>query len=314
MFRWLTAFGAGMFACCFLGIWQLWPFMQKAPVFKAPYLTEPTKSLMVYHLGHSLVGPDMPYMLAQLAPVGHRWHVQRGSGTSLKAHWEPKVPIVDFDIANASPVYREAKEAIRSGDYEAVILTEMVELKAALRYFDSANYFSRWADLARSAKPKPRIYLYETWHSLDTQAGWLSRIDNDLETLWLGGVLRIDMERHPHDPVYLIPAGQVLAAVVREAEAGRIDGLTQREQLFERKADGSLDTIHINDLGSYIVALTHFSVLYHRSPEGLTHMVNRADGKATLSFSAKAAHQIQLIVWNVVTSFPRTGVRPTVNN
>jgi hypothetical protein len=273
-----------------------------------PELSAPQGPLNVFHLGHSLVGPDMPHMLAQLAGPGHRWNSQLGSGTSLKAHWQPGLEILDFERVNTPPAYRDARVAIGSGDYGAVVLTEMVELRDAIRYFSAAKYLRRWADLARKGNPETRIYLYETWHPLDDPAGWLRRIDDDLEQLWLGKLLGSDSRRDPRRPVYLIPAGQVMAAVARAAEAGDIDGLTSRENLFARTPSGQQDMIHFNDLGAYVVALTHYAVLYHRSPAGLPHQLTRADGSAATPLSTKAAQQLQALTWQVVTALPRTGV------
>nr|WP_027236677.1 hypothetical protein [Leisingera caerulea] len=273
-----------------------------------PPLTPPEGPLKVFHLGHSLVGPDMPHMLAQIAPQGHSYNSQLGSGTSLRAHWEPEEDILDFKAANRAPAFRDAKEAIRSGDYGAVVLTEMVELRDAIKYFDAAKYLEKWADLAREAVPHSRLYIYETWHRLDDPDGWLERIDGDLEALWVGKLLGPDSRRNPQQPFYLIPGGQVLAAVARAAEAGEISGLASRESLFARTADGQLDTIHINDLGAYVVALTHFAVLYQRSPVGLPHELTRADGSPAEAFSAEAAAKVQQIVWQVVLNLPRTGL------
>ncbi len=289
-----------------LGLMALLPFgswsgFAEAASVPVPALDAPQGAMSVYHLGHSLVGPVMPHMLAQLAPTAHHWNSQLGSGTSLKEHWEPDLPIRDFEISNTAPSYRDARDAIGSGDYDAVVLTEMVELRDAIKYFGSAKYLRRWADLARNAPKAPRIYLYETWHNLDDPAGWLDRIDADLEALWVGRVLGSDSRRNPADPLYLIPAGQVMAAVARAAEAGEIDGLHRREDLFS-------DTIHLNDLGAYVIALTHFSVLYHQNPQGLPHLLTLPDGSQARAFSPEGAAQVQEIVWQVVTSVPRTGI------
>lgn len=275
-----------------------------------PMLSPPAAALNTFHLGHSLVGADMPHMLAQLAGDTHRWNSQLGSGTSLMQHWEPDEPILDFDLVNQPPTYRDARTAIGSGEYNAIVLTEMVELRDAIRYFGSAKYLRRWTNLARGAAPETRIYLYETWHRLDDPAGWLERIDTDLKPLWLGKLLGSDTRRNPKRPVYLIPGGQAMAAVARAAEAGQIDGLTTREQLFALDPSGNRDMIHFNDLGAYIVALTHYAVLYHRSPVGLPHQLMRADGSAADALSPAAARQVQNIIWQVVTALPRTGVTP----
>ncbi|MBY6136610.1 hypothetical protein KUV61_12290 [Nocardioides marinus] len=284
------------------------------PVPVPPPLPKPEGPLTVFHLGHSLVGADMPHMLAQLAPDGHGYNSQLGSGTSLRGHWEPDEPILDVDTANQAPAYRDAREAVTSGDYDAVVLTEMVELRDALKYFDAAKYFEKWVELASNASPAPRLFLYETWHKLDDPDGWLERIDGDLERLWIRELTGRASRRHPDQPVYLIPGGQVLAAVARVAENGNIPGLDSREALFARTPDGALDTIHINDLGTYIVALTHFAVLYQRSPEGLLHQLTRADGTPAQALPADAARRVQQIVWQVVTALPRTGLGAEARN
>jgi len=292
----------------FLALLTLLPaFGAAASTVPVQILSPPATPLNVFHLGHSLVGSDMPHMLAQLAGDGHRWNSQLGSGTSLKQHWEPSEDILDFDKVNPPPIYRDAHEALGSGEYDAVVLTEMVELRDAVRYHGSAKYLRKWGNLVREASPDTRIYLYETWHRLDDPAGWLDRIDADFEPLWLGKLAGSDTRRNPKRPIYLIPGGQVMAAVARAAEAGQIDGLTKREQLFALTPSGKQDMIHFSDLGAYVVALTHYAVLYHRSPAGLPRQLTRADGSKADAVSAMAARQLQDIVWQVVTALPRTG-------
>jgi hypothetical protein len=269
-----------------------------------------SRPLRVFHLGHSLVGRDMPAMLAQLAGPGHAYESQLGSGTTLKEHWEPDLAIRDFDIANDGPRFRPAREAVGSGQYDAVIVTEMIELSDAIRYFDSAAYLSRWANLARGANPDTQVYLYETWAWLDDEQGWLKRLDLDLTRYWENGVLLPDLLANGTErPVRVIPAGQVMARFVRAIEAvGGVDNVTDRYALFAVDRDGKQDLIHMSDLGAYLVALTHYAVLYRRSPVGLPYQLNRADGSAADAPGPKAARLMQDIVWEVVTSYAKTGV------
>lgn len=283
----------------------------------APKLPPAGGPLRVYHLGHSLVGRDMPAMLAQLAPPGHAFASQLGWGASLREHWEPDVPVKGLETENTHPQFRPARAAVASGDYDAVVLTEMVELKDAILYHDSPRYLHLWADLARAANPQTEVYLYETWHRLDDPAGWLDRLDRDLPGLWEGRLANADLVQSGAErPLRVIPAGQVLAAFVRVAEAGAagtaggIDGIAGREDLFARTADGAVDPIHLGDLGNYLVALTHYAVLYRRSPLGLPHELRRADGSPATAPSAAAARRMQEVVWAVVSAYPRSGVAP----
>lgn len=282
-----------------------------AAAYSAP-LPPPEGPLRVFHLGHSLVGRDMPAMLAQLAGEGHRYESQLGWGTSLREHWEPELTINGFDAENDHPGYRDAREAVASGDYDAVVLTEMVEIKDAVRYHDSGTYLGKWAALARSAPRPPRLYLYESWHHLDDPKGWLLRLDGDLETYWENELLlRTLPEEAGQPPMHLIPAGQVMAHFVRSVETlGGLDNVQARDDLFQRREDGSLDTIHVNDLGAYLVALTHYAVIYHRSPVGLPRALKRADGSDAVAPGPNVAELMQKSVWEVVSNMPRTGVRP----
>lgn len=296
--------------------WWLWskPRQPGAEAVAAAYaapLPPPGGPLSVFHLGHSLVGRDMPAMLAQLGGAGHGYALQLGWGTSLKEHWEPGLEINGFEAENDTPHFRPAREAIGSGDYDAVVLTEMVELRDAIKYHDSARYLSKWADLARGGSGETRVYLYETWHRLDDPEGWLNRLDADLEALWVNRVLAPDLGAGGAvRPVRLIPAGQVMAAVVRAVEAaGGVDDISGRDDLFARDDAGEVDKIHLGDLGTYLVALTHYAVLYGRSPVGLPRQLTRADGTPATAPGPEAARLMQQIVWQTVTANPMTGVR-----
>ncbi|WP_425045857.1 hypothetical protein [Primorskyibacter sp. S87] len=301
------------------GAWWFWstPKRPSADAVTAAYatpLTPPDGPISVFHLGHSLVGRDMPAMLMQLADAGlgttgHDYASQLGWGTSLMDHWEPEIPINGFETENAHDRFRPAQEAIKSGDYDAVVLTEMVELRSAIRYHDSAKYLPLWADLVRDASPDTRIYLYETWHKLDDPDGWLNRLDNDLAALWEEKILFADLARNPDNPILVIPAGQVMARLTRKMqENGGIDGLKGPEDLFSRNEDGTLDTIHLNDIGNYLVALTHYAVLYGRSPVGLPHALKKSDGAPAIAPTSDAARIMQETVWATVTAYPKTGV------
>ena len=276
-------------------------------------LTPPQGPLNVFHLGHSLVNRDMPAMLAQLAPPGHAYNTQLGWGTTLQAHWGD-APINGFETENANPRFRPAREAVRSGDYDAIVLTEMVEIRDAIAYHAAPDYLGRWSALARDGNPDIRVYLYETWPRTDDDEGWLTRLDLDLNRYWASEIL-LHPRRTAFDgaPIYVIPAGQVLAAFVREVEArGGVDNIADRYALFARQADGTPDHIHLGDLGVYLVALTHYATLYHQSPVGLPRQLRRADGNAAIAPGENAARLMQEIVWKVVTSYPETGVRQDI--
>lgn len=274
---------------------------EMAARYAAP-LAPPDRPLRVFHIGHSLVNRDMPAMLAQLAGDGHSYESQLGWGATLQSHWGD-APVNGFDTENAHPRYRDAREAVASGDYDVLILTEMVEIRDALRHFDSAAYLARFAAEGWSSNPAKRVYLYETWHPLNDPEGWLDRLDADLARYWEAGLLRPALRDLPADRrIHLIPAGQAIAALVREVEAqGGVGNLRDRRDLFA-------DDIHLNDLGNYFVALVHYATLYGSSPEGLPFDLERANGTPALAPAPETARLMQEVAWRVVRNTPLTGV------
>ncbi|WP_323035179.1 hypothetical protein [Pararhodobacter sp.] len=281
----------------------------------APTLSAPTQGLRVFHLGHSLVGRDMPAMLAQLAQAAglpdHRYESQLGWGTSLRAHWDERIEIGGFEAENDHAHFRPAHEAIDSGDYDVIVLTEMVELRDAIRWHDSPRYLPLWVEAARAARPDVRVYLYKTWHDLEHPDGWLARLENDPAELWERQLLASVWANPALGPLHIIPSTQVLAELTRRMQNGETaPGLTRPEDLFRINPDGTLDTIHLNDQGNYLIALVHFATLYHRSVVGLPFALHRADGTQADPIDPFAAAMMQRIVDAVVRATPNTGLAP----
>ncbi len=272
-------------------------------------LPAPQGSLSVFHIGHSLVNRDIPAMLAQLAGEGHAYDSQLGWGTTLKAHWGD-APINGFEAENDHDRFRPAQEAVASGDYDAIVLTEMVEIRDAIDYFDSPEYLALWANAALKARPDVRVYLYETWHPLNDPAGWVTRLETDFARYWDSAILRPALAELPEGAlIHVIPAGQALAALVEAVEArGGVGNVGNRNDLFALQPDGTRDMIHLNDLGNYFVALVHYAVLYQKDPTGLPFQLNRADGSLADAPTPEAGRLMQEIAWQAARYTQLTGV------
>lgn len=288
------------------------PAEARAALHAVP-LAGPTEGMSIYHLGHSLVGPNIPAFTQQLAEAagftGAAYNSQLGWGTSLYDHWDPARTINGFAEMNDSPAHAPARQALERGAYDAFVFTEMVDLKDAIRWHQSGLHAGLWTKLARQHRPDIRVYLYETWHPTDIADGWLSRIDTDLPELWDGTILAQAMAMPEVGTIHLIPAGQAMAAFVRALEAqGGLPGLADRHGLFALRDDGTVDNIHPNDIGGYLVALVHFATLYHADPRGLPHTLLRADGTAADAPSPEVAALMQQVAWDVVRALPQTGV------
>ncbi len=243
----------------------------------------------------------MPLMLEQLAGTGHSHSSQLGWGTYLEQHWNKNVK--GFEESNSHANFRPAHDAILSGEYDVLVLTDAVEIKDAIKYHDSYLYLHKWASSARESNPDIKVYFYETWHPLNDPEGWLNRLDNDLSMYWEEQILRRALTLDTDlTPIYVIPGGQVMAKFARYIEkSGGIGPIKNRRDLF-------VDDIHFNDYGAYLMALTHYAVIYQKSPVGLQHEIVKADGTRVDDLTPEAAKRMQEIVWEVVTSYNKTGV------
>lgn len=301
--------GAGAALAAAGGLW--WAFRRRpslsteefAALYREP-LAPPAGPVATYHLGHSLVGRDMPAMLAAWARHGHA--SQLGWGTPLKGHRTGE--IAGFDTENDHDAFRPVDEALASGDYDVVVLTEMVEIRDAIRWHDSARELAGWAREARAGNPEVRVYLYETWHPLDDPEGWLQRLDADLARHWEGEILRPALAEDGVGTINVIPAGQVMAAAVRAMEGGEVPGMTDRSQLFGLTPEGAPDMIHLGDWGNWLVAMAHFAVIYQRLPEDAP--VLHADGSPATPLPPGAEEVLRQVVWRVVSGYPPTGLAP----
>ena len=254
--------------------------------------------IRVYHLGHSLVGRDMPAMLQQLAGHGHVYRSQLGWGTTLSQHLQGPDSVFGYTEENNHPHFEPLAEMLVNADYDVLVFTEMIGLDAAIRYHGSTAAVRQLVETAHAANANLSFALYETWHPLN-EGDWLARISEDRATMWEPYLLAPAIEAAGGKPVRIIPAGTVMAELVRrvEATAGGIGGMKNRYDLFS-------DDIHLNDFGHYLVALTHYASLYRRSPEGLPHNLRRADGSPANAPAPELAMEMQRVVWQVVSSSP----------
>lgn len=309
--------GVGLAICALTAAWVL---RSPAPLTTAERMAHyatplpaPESGFGTYYLGHSLVGPDIPAFVTQLAQAagdsGAFYHSQLGWGASLRTHWEPAEDIPGFDQMNQPPAYRPAKAALDSGDYDALVLTEMIDLEDAIRWHDSGRYTALWAQLAREHAPGIRVYKYETWHQHVTASDWLSRIDHDAEALWEGTILAQAKAYPGVGTIHVIPAGRVMAAFAREIRArGGLPGMPDTRALFALSEDGSRDDIHPSDKAAYLIALVHYATLYHADPRGLPHQLLRADGTPADAPAPEVAALMQQVVWDKVRRIRSTGV------
>lgn len=248
----------------------------------------------VLYVGHSLVGPGLPPAVeATLRAMDAPSTVQAQiiNGAPLGYNWD--------HAADAEGV--NARAVLPQGTTDVLILTEAQPLAAHLAWSHTAQNAARFAALAVDANPDTRVYLYETWPSLnsgtatpppDDPAGslpWRARLTAEL-ILWED----VAVQASARTPVGLIPAGQALGLLSDAIDRGEVPGLASIRDVFD-------DDIHLNAKGIYYIALVHAAAITGRSPVGLPAQVQRPWPSREAIIADDLAPVLQRLAWQAVS-------------
>ncbi|MBD2750168.1 hypothetical protein IC232_26230 [Microvirga sp. BT688] len=243
-------------------------------------------------VGHSLVNHDMPQILRKLGPRGSTTQEQVINGATMWANWDHAEKAEGIN----------ARTVLARGDTDVLIVTEAIPLQNHIKWSDSYGYALKWRNAAIDANSKTRVYLYETWHSLEAKAADGSKKSGSLSDLtdWR---IQLDKDLPKWEEIArrgqmtgLVPAGQALGAMYDAVQTGNAAGLTSITQLFS-------DDIHLNSLGNYFVACVQYSVIYRVSPVGLQRQLVNQWGVAYKPPSEALAMRMQQIAWEVVSRY-----------
>lgn len=254
-------------------------------------------------VGHSLFGTAGPDMLdVALGATSDEVSVQAQiiNGAPLKYNWENSGDAQGID----------ARTVVPQGTTTDLILTEAIPLANHLQWSETEVYAQAFAGLALSARPDARVFVQETWHSLNSGTGvaiefdakadipWRVRLQSDLAQ-WEGIVeaLRASVPE-AQTRVQLIPAGQAMARLDDAITAGEVPGLAAIGDVFD-------DDIHLNARGHYFVSMVQYSVLTGVSPEGLPHAVKDRFGSSFDGLDAEMAQAMQRIARQAVEAYQR---------
>lgn len=266
----------------------------------------------VFFFGHSLVAQELPAMVGAFARArGKQYaaHGQLGWGTTLQSHvdWNGKLDKHapgGFAADNKGPLFAgEGKAQLGTGKYDVLVLTESnghtrSDGKETVR---NALTLIR---LARKANPRVRVFLYGNWLDRgETEFGgslatWQSTTEKDIGW-WESVADRVNQELGG-PLVKVIPGGPALVKVTRAIQQGQLPGV-QVDDLFRPN-----DTVHVSDLGFYVLALLHYGAIFHDTPVGLPAEVVVPSGPAQ-HFSPDNAAKIQALIADTLKSYPRAG-------
>ncbi|GLS85875.1 hypothetical protein GCM10010873_08490 [Cypionkella aquatica] len=262
----------------------------------------------ILFIGHSLVGPTLPTVLdATLKQMGDPAVVEAQiiNGSSLAYNWD--------NSANAEGV--DAKARLKARPADVLIMTEAQPLKAQLQYNDTAGYVAKFAGLALEANPQTRIFVYETWPSLNSGPGIVSKDDPDagiawrerlaLELpLWEGVVA--DASAKAGYEVKLLPVGQAMGHLADEIKAGKVPGVSDIKEMFS-------DDIHLSGKGLYFVAMVQAAAIMDKSPEGVAAKVTRAWTSRDAVITQEQAGAFQRIAWEALQTYVPGKIAAQIN-
>lgn len=245
----------------------------------------------VLFIGHSLVGPQLPGMVSRAAAaqgVEMRAEAQIINGAPLVWNWN------NADKAEGV----NGRKALETGRYDHLVLAEAIPLANHIQWSGSGEWARSWADLARASRPGAQVWIYETWHSLDSGTGrpvehdamahlpWRERLDSDWSS-WQ------DIARAAGPDVRVIPAGQAMGRLADEIAKGTIPGLKDIREVFN-------DDIHPNDRGLYLITMVMHAALTGRDPRGLPPRLVRQWSSRSTVVTEPMARRMQDIAWQVV--------------
>lgn len=252
----------------------------------------------VLFVGHSLVGPNLPPMLeATLQRMGQpaSVHAQIINGAPLGYNWDKSAEAEGTD----------ARAWLKDRGSDVLILTEAQPVAGHIEFSATVENVVRFASLAHEKNPDTRVYLYETWPSLNSGPGADTKSDRNAATPWrerlalelpLWESVVSEASAQLPRPVTLIPAGQAMGALADTIRNGDLLGVSDISELFG-------DDIHPSGKAIYFLALVHAAVLTGESPEGLPAKVTRAWASRDAVITDAQAAVMQRIAWAVVQGY-----------
>jgi hypothetical protein len=116
-----------------------------------------------FFLGHSLINFHVPNMVNKLSIAGgktYSYQLNIGNGANLQMHY-----------TNPHSAGLQANwwdTTLNKPGFENFILTEAVPLKPHLQWSNTYRYADSLFTFAKQANPNIKLYIYETWHCINS--------------------------------------------------------------------------------------------------------------------------------------------------
>lgn len=265
-----------------------------------PVVSAATKT--TFHIGSSFtLWPDIPRQLKQLGQTTGDLlmpDVQLTSGRDSRYHWENGLD--GGVIGSGLP----SRPELATGTWDALVLQPYNSEWMPWSVLQMRTYAQNFYSLADAHGTQVYLYCAWPWHSqsVATQNDINAAFEQVRSAISVGG----------SRPALIIPAGEALRAVINSSGVGALSGLSRES--YYRYQENPLDDLHLNHLGSYVSALTHYATIFKKSPVGLPAQGLDAGfyNDNTVYFNQAVANRIQHLVWWVVANYPNSGVNVQV--
>lgn len=258
------------------------------------------EQVAIFHVGNSLT--DQAYGMHDIAKA-------RGRQTTFGRHMIPGAPL-DWLWNHRNEGFREpdrkkpADDILRTHKWDVLILQPYGrEAKKSIEY--GGNY----AAAAYEGNPDCQVYVFANYPGIGKDQ---SEADQ-WETRWLSPdfrrgranfekVARGISARFPdRKPVRIIPVGEVMYRLHQRMKQGKVPGFTSIADLY---ADG----VHLESEGKYVEAVTHYATVFQDDPHGCI-ITGLRFWKGPYSVDEEFAKVVWDVVWEVVTTYPQSGVK-----
>lgn len=228
---------------------------------------------------------EEPFGLPQKALPEYHW-----DAISLQAFDR----LLDGDVKASKNFIDLARKNPKNADTQFLLYARWPRMSKGGKSIDyDKNNFGKDGDDPAKITDYSTIDDWATLWNRKYTSGW----DNTNESKDYFETLTQTLRREYPDmakPIVMVPVGHVMAALDTKMKAGEVPG---HKSIWDVYADG----IHLNKIGSYIVACTYYATLYKEDPRGLP-------GAPYNMTDEKLNRTIQETVWAVVSTHPLAGV------
>jgi hypothetical protein len=269
--------------------------------FATPQAARGAEPVAIFHVGNSLT--DQAYGMHDVAQG-------RGHETQFGRHMIPGAPLdwlwnhrgEGFRAPNGK---KPADEILREAKWDVLILQPYGRAPET-----SIEYGAHYAAAAYEGNPECQVYVFANYPGIgkdrsevdEWEARWLSpdfrRGRASFEKVAQGISARFPGKK----PVRIIPVGEVMYRLHLRMTEGNVPGLKHIAELYQ-------DGVHLKPEGKYVEAVTHYATVFQDDPHGCITSGLRF-WRGPYRVDQEFAEVVWDVVWEVVTTYAHTGVKP----